>query len=282
MTERSAHGLGEHMSRHSLEWYFILAYVLSWSIEIPLALSVRGLIAWRLPPWIHYLAAFGPFAAAITVTGLSQGAAGVNALLKRLIQWRVPVRYYAAAIAAPVLLFGLAVVVERLVRGAWPPLVLLGEADYLPYIGPVAALGLWMLTYGLGEETGWRGFALPRLQASRTAASATLILWALWVGWHVPAFFYRDTYVAMGALGFPMFAFSLLFAAMLFTWLYNSSRGSVLIVMVFHGMFNWLSVSSADGGFAPMIMTVPVIIWALLIPRLYGVENLSPLGRQTA
>jgi membrane protease YdiL (CAAX protease family) len=180
------------------------------------------------------------------------------------------------------LLFALAVLIQRLVGGTWPSLALLGQADYLPYIGPVAALGLWLLTYGLGEETGWRGFALPRLQASRSAASATLILWALWAGWHLPAFFYRDTYVAMGPLGFLMFAFSLLFAAMLFTWLYNSSRGSVLIVILFHGMFNWLSVSDAGGSFAPMIMTIPVIVWAVLIPRLYGVENASTLKKQTA
>ena len=117
-------------------------------------------------------------------------------------------------------------------------------------LGAVLVLGLWFLTYGLGEETGWRGYALPHLQSSRSATTATLVLALLWAGWHLPAFFYRDTYVAMGLLGFPMFAFSLLFAAMVFTWLYNATGGSVLLVIIFHACFNWLSVSEAGGRYA--------------------------------
>ncbi len=88
--------------------------------------------------------------------------------------------------------------------------------------------------------------------------------------------------MAMGILGFPMFAFSLLFAAMLFTWLYNATGGSVLLVIIFHGFFNWLSVSDAGGQYAAAIMTIPVIVWALLIPRIYGQENAAPIQRQMA
>jgi membrane protease YdiL (CAAX protease family) len=68
----------------------------------------------------------------------------------------------------------------------------------------LAVLGLWLLTYGLGEETGWRGYALPRLQRTRPATSATLILAILWAGWHTPALFYRDTYTELGLLAFPL------------------------------------------------------------------------------
>jgi membrane protease YdiL (CAAX protease family) len=259
-----------------------MAYAFSWAVEIPIALSVRGILPVRIPLWLHYMASFGPLAAALLVSAVTEGMQGCRTLLGRILDGRVAWPYYAFAVGGPLALFGLALALQRVFVGTWPALSLLGQPDYLPYIGPFATLGLWVLTYGLGEETGWRGFALPRLQRTRSATTSTLILWALWAGWHLPAFFYRDTYIAMGVMGFPMFAFSLLFAAMVFTWLYNSSRGSVLIVILFHAMFNWLSVSEAGGSFAPMIMTIPVIAWAVLIPRIYGTENASPLRRQTA
>jgi len=146
----------------------------------------------------------------------------------------------------------------------------------------LGALGLWLLTYGLGEETGWRGFALPRLQRTRSAASATFILAILWAFWHLPAFFYRDTFIEMGLLGFPMFLVSIIFATLAFTWLYNSTGGSLLLVILFHAFFNWLSVCEAGGQFVAILMSLPVILWALYLVRRYGPENAAPVPRQVA
>jgi membrane protease YdiL (CAAX protease family) len=268
--------------KHTLVIYFILSYAVTWSFQVPLALSTRGLIEAQIPMPIHYLGAFGPMTAALVVTALTEGTAGIRALTSRWFRWRVGGRYYAFAILAPIALFALAVLVNRFTSGAWPDLSLLGEADYLPYLGPAGALLLWLLTYGLGEETGWRGYALPHLQQTRSAASATLILALLWAFWHLPAFFYRDTYVQMGPLGFPMFLVSITFATMVFTWLYNGTGGSLLLVISFHALFNWLSVSEAGGDSVGIIMSVPVILWALYIVRRYGPENAAPARRQVA
>ena len=191
-------------------------------------------------------------------------------------------KYYAFTILVPLGSFGLAYAVNRIISGSWSDPVLLGEADYLPPLGPLGVLALWFVTYGLGEETGWRGFALPHLQKNRKASSATLILALLWACWHLPAFFFRDTYIELGALGFFLFAFMMIFTTMVFTWLYNSSGGSILIVIIFHAVFNWLSVSEAGGQFAAPIMSLPVILWAFFIPRRYGMENCAPLEKQTA
>ena len=270
------------VKRDSLVLYFILAYAISWSFEIPIALSVQGIISAKIPLWIHYFASFGPMVAALILTGFTEGSNGIRALVLRVLKWRVEARYYAFAILGPLGLFLLAYLLNRVIAGEWSDLSLLGLPDYLPYITPLGVLGLWLLTYGLGEETGWRGYALPHLQRTRPATTATLILAIVWAFWHLPAFFYRDTYVEMGLIAFPMFAFSLLFAAMVFTWLYNSTGGSVLIVIVFHAVFNWLSVSEAGGQFIAPLMTIPVILWALFIPRRYGVENCSPEPKQIA
>jgi membrane protease YdiL (CAAX protease family) len=268
--------------KHSLVIYFILAYALTWSIQIPLALSMRGLIDTQIPVVIHYLGAFGPLIAAFIVIALTEGRAGIRALTSRWLKWRVELRYYAFAVLAPIAFFTLAVLINRIVSGEWSDLALLGDADYLRYLSPFGALLLWLLTYGLGEETGWRGYALPHLQSKYSAASATLILAVLWAFWHLPAFFYRDTYVQMGLLGFPVFLVSITFATMVFTWLYNSTNGSLLLVILFHGFFNWLSVSEAGGDSIGIIMTIPVILWAIYVVRRYGPENAAPIQRQMA
>jgi len=270
------------IKKHSLVLYFFLAYAVTWSFHIPLVLSRRGLIETQIPMSIHYLGAFGPMIAALVLTALTEETPGIRALLGRWFRWRVAVRYYAFAILGPLGLFALAVLINRLVTEAWADLSLLGEADYLPYLSPLGTLLLWFLTYALGEETGWRGYALPRLQRKYSAASATLILAILWACWHIPAFFYRDTYIQMGLLGFPMFLVSITFATMVFTWLYNTTGGSLLLVILFHAFFNWLSTSEAGGDFVGIIMSVPVILWAIYVGRRYGPENASPLQRQVA
>src|SRR5512134_2696927 len=193
--------------QHSLVLYFILTYTISWSFMIPVALSVQGVVSWYVPSSLYYLASFGPMSAALILTAITDGSKGIRQLLGRLLIWRVSFIYYAFAVLLPVVLFIFAYLVNGFVTGEWTDLSLLGEVDYLPYLTPLGVLGVWLLTYGLGEETGWRGFALPHLQRNRSAASATLILALLWACWHLPAFFFRDTYVDMGVLGFPFFAF---------------------------------------------------------------------------
>jgi uncharacterized protein len=270
------------IKKYPLPVYFILTYAISWSFMIPVALSAQRLVSWQVPYGLYYFASFGPMCAALIITAFTEGVPGVRRLLGRLLKWQVGLRYYVFAVLVPIGLFALAVLINLIYTGARSDLRLLGEADYLPYVNPLGALALWLLTYGMGEETGWRGFALPHLQRNRTAASATVILAVAWAGWHLPAFFFRDTYTDLGVFGFPIFAISILFTTMVFTWLYNSTAGSLLLVVLFHGIFNWLSVSEAGGQFAAPIMSIPIIIWAFIIPRRYGLENAAAIPKQTA
>lgn len=261
---------------HALLLYFLLAYAISWAIEIPVALSIQGVISARVPPSLYYFASFGPFLAALVVTIAAEGSSGVRRLFAGLAKWRVGKDYVIFAILTPPILFGVAVLFSRLLQGAWPDLSLLGNIDYLPHLGILGVLGLWLLTFGLGEETGWRGFALPRLQESRSAFSAALIIGVLHTFWHLPAFFFRDTYIAMGLLGLPMLLVSVVSASFILTWLYNGTRGSLLMVVVFHGLFNFFSVSEAGGEGAAIIMSAVVVFWAVRVIKVYGRENLAP------
>jgi membrane protease YdiL (CAAX protease family) len=271
------------LGKHSLLAYFILAYAITWAFEIPLAAAGQGWIASGIPFGIHYLGGFGPMLAALIVTATIHGRRGVRDLFSGLLKWRVGAGWIVFSFLSPFAMFAFAAVAMRATSGIWPNLSLLGEVDYLPYLGIPGAVILWLLTWGMGEEVGWRGFALPRLQRDRSALSATIILGVIHALWHLPAFFYKDAYKAMGlAAGLPMLVISVVAAAILFTWIYNSTRGSLLMVTVFHALFDWLSVSKAGSTTAPAIMSGVVWVLAVLVVVIYKPANLSRVGKQVA
>lgn len=267
--------------RHSLVLYFIITYAISWAIWSPIVLTAQGLVKWKVPFAVYYLGSFGPMISALIMTAMTSGGTGLRKLLSRLFKWRVNLRYYLFAVLAPVGLFVIAVMLNRIITGTWPDFKMLGEADYMPVLGIPGVLILWFLTYGLGEETGWRGFALPHLQRTHMAANSSLILGIFWGCWHIPAFFFRDTYMEMGIIGFPVLIVSIVFASVVFTWLYNSTGGSLLIVTLFHIFFNWLSVSDAGGQYVAIIMTMPLILWSIYVVRKFGQENIATIEKQT-
>ena len=267
------------LKRHDLMIYFLLAYALSWAIEIPIALAEHRVIPVWMPRPAHYLASFGPLVAAVVTTGLANGWEGINGLWRALSHWRVAWRYAFVAVGLPVLVFGLLLLGERIWEGTWPDLALLGQLDDLPDLGILPALGVWLLTFGLGEETGWRGFALPRLQATRSAFSASLLLGALWAAWHLPALFYRETFMALGLLVIPMLLTIATAGAITFTWLYNSTQGSLLMVILFHGLFDFFSASAVGSGSAGVVLTAMMIFLAVRAYKVYGRTSLAATGK---
>lgn len=268
---------------HALLCFFSLAFLISWSFSIPLALARAGLVSPAPPFAIHYLASIGPLLAAVIVTWVCDGPAGAKHLIAGLGRWRGSLRWLLVCVGAPIGLFALAVGWAYAENGRVPDLRLLGDVDYLPHLGIAGAVCLWLLTYGVGEEVGWRGFALPRLQRRHSALAASLLLSIAWAAWHLPAFFYRDTYMAMGlAAGFPTMFVSLAAAAIVFTWIFNSTHGSLLMVTIFHALFDLLSVSEAGGPAAAAIMSAAVMVAAVLIVLRYGTANLSRAAKQAA
>lgn len=258
----------------SLYLFFVLAYALSWAVEIPLALRAQGLVDAHIPFALHYLAAYGPMLAAIVVTGLTEGREGLRELFRRVLKWRLRPAWWLVAIA-PLILYGLVAVTLRAVQGRWPDGAAMGQIDYMPKLG-IGALFFWILTFGLGEETGWRGYALPRLQRGRSALAATGVLWALWALWHLPLFFSSyDLSVIPGLL------IGLLAGAVTFTWLYNSTRGSILAVAVWHGAFDFTTGCTAcKTSVTAAILSALVMVWAVVVVILFRPAMLSRVDKQ--
>jgi membrane protease YdiL (CAAX protease family) len=210
--------------RYPLITFFVLAYVFSWW---PWPLYILGLAA---SPVIG----FGPFFAAVVVLALTGGKAGVVALLRRMVRWRVAPVWYAVALLLPVAI-NVAATVLNVLLGARPP----SPAELGAWPGLIPTFFLLLLVPGLGgawEEPGWRGYALPKLQASRSALLASLILGVGWAFWHLPL-------MVTGVIPWSDIAYVIV-QSVVYTWLFNNTRGSVLLVMLFHTMNNVIS-----GGF---------------------------------
>jgi len=257
--------------RWPLTTFFVLAFAFSWIFLIADALGSHGILPFRIPLPGLIVMGYGPTFAAVLTTLVTEGRSGVRALLRRLLIWRVGWPWYAVAVFATGVVFALTLVFMG---------TALLSADFAA-LSPLAMVGITALTFvivGLanGEEMGWRGYALPRLQARWGALGGSLILGAIWAAFHLPLFWT----VGSPQAHMPMLAFlaSTLALSIVFTWVFNNTRGSVLLAILLHASANtWSSVFNLAGA-PPAYMWVVAGIWwliALVLVAVYGPARLS-------
>jgi uncharacterized protein len=242
--ERPAPPQGGLLARHPLISFFIMAYAFSWIAWSPWVLSEEGVgllpfelsgatIALLTPVAIL----LGPTLSGFIMTGITEGKAGVRRLLHRIVLWRVGLRWYLfALICVPVVM-------------ALGPLILPGGLASLLGLGPgylLTYLSSYVLVVILGgplfEEPGWRGFALPRLQPLHGPLVGTLILGLLWALWHLPEFLVPSWAESSGGSGFlaivilaiVKFVVIATAFAIIITWVFNNTKGSVFMAMLVH------------------------------------------------
>jgi membrane protease YdiL (CAAX protease family) len=251
--------------RYPLTAFFVLACALSW---------------W---PWILYsvglsptpIVGVGPFLAALLVLAVTEGKSGVVGLLRRMVRWRVGIQWYAVALLLPIVVILAAAALNVFLLGA-------------QRTSSVADLGGWssfLLLFllsllipgfaGTWEEPGFRGYALPRLQFRYSALIASLILGVLWAFWHLP-FVVTGEHIWIDATLF------IIEWSIVYTWLFNNAKGSVLIVMLFHAMNNTFSsafesqmFSGADSVNQAWLRLALWGVVAIVLIIVYGSQNLS-------
>jgi membrane protease YdiL (CAAX protease family) len=222
----------QFLQRYPLICYFVMAYGFSWIAWIPYVFGKDGLslLPWQLGQAGLIPGAYlGPLLSGFLMVGATGGKAGVRHLWRRMIQWRVAWYWYVFALIAIPLIRTLGAVVLPGVLGT----VRVGglEASLSTYL---TLLPITILVSGLAEEPGWRGFALPRLQERFGPLLGTIILGILWSIWHFPLFLTSWT-TSAGLLQLIEFTGTATAIAIIITWVFNNSRGSLLISMLLHG-----------------------------------------------
>jgi membrane protease YdiL (CAAX protease family) len=228
------------LRRYPLAAFFTLAYLGSWIVWLPMLLAGNNLLlpASAVPPGLKFLltvlAPFaGPTLAAFVMTAALDGRAGLRALLGRYVQWRFSLPWYLVALAGPPLALMVSVAI-RYGAAALPPL---GEQGM--EIGAAYAITLVVnLLIGgiLGEEPGWRGFALPRLQARFGALVGSVMLGVLWSLWHLPLILTPGGTTWTG--NFLLYIVLGVALTIIHTWVFNGTRASLLSVMLLHATIN--------------------------------------------
>jgi membrane protease YdiL (CAAX protease family) len=210
--------------------YLSLAFGITWGVGglALLAGEIRPGVTSPLHP-LHYVAAFGPSIAGVIMAASAHGWAGVRCLLGRLVPSRSALPWYVAVlIGFP----ALNLVAARLLAPHF--LARLPPWHRLLYLLPLTLL---TDTGPLGEEFGWRGFALPRLLQRWRPLAAALILGVIWWAWHLPTFFIPA--LSQHQLSIPIFLVNSLALSVIMTWLYERTRGDLLLMILVHVAANY-------------------------------------------
>jgi membrane protease YdiL (CAAX protease family) len=251
--------------RYPLTMYFILAFAITWLILSPGVASTLGLLDLQLDGTVlTFVSAIGPLLAALIVTRATEGRTGVRKIFQSMLNRQVKARWWAAAVLLLAGLFAIATVFGLLTGGAAPD----PRTGVFLNGGNTIVVILLLLFGSFGEEPGWRGFALPRLQKGRSPLKATLILTLVWWLWHLPT--YWTLPFAMNAAqqygfvaAFVIQLVILLMLSILCTWVYNGSGGVVLMPVLLHAGWNlWSGAFGQEASmlFLPLVLLTTIVV----------------------
>jgi uncharacterized protein len=264
------------VKRHPIITFFVLTYALTWAIESPLVFltdsvtDTQGLI-------LVILASNVPSVMAIVLTAMVFGWGALRKLLGRLLIWRVNPLWYLLLVLGPAALVAGVVPLNALLGG---PALSLG----MPLLGIAVFLAFHIVPgSALGEEIGWRGYVLPRLQSRMSALSAALIIGPIWALWHLPLWLTGEP--GRTPTLYAGFVVSVTALSVVLTWVYNSTEGSLLFVVLLHATYN-LPITLAIDDLGSRA-TVPVLLYfgllvvaAIVVVIVAGPKHLSRKHRK--
>src|SRR3712207_3977388 len=263
--------------------YVLVAFAFTWFFWLLAILEARGLIS-SLPVPAMFFGSFGPMVAAVVITAQESGRAGLRSLLSRIVRWRVAPFWYSVARLGPIVV-QLVAMALHVVLGGQPP-DLSAMVGVLPTV--LVSFVYMLIQVGIGEEVGWRGYALPKLQAGYSALLSSVVLGVIWTLWHLPLFFNPAT--GYSITPFWVFLIFMLPVSILITWVFNSTAGSVPIIMILHAVLNasgtpmWRSIPEYGAMETPTVALVTytyllqaAVLWAAaaVVVLAYGATNLS-------
>lgn len=263
-------------SNAAIAAFFVVAFAWSW---------VLGFAATQIKPQsmvtgtvLLMVSGFGPSIAAFAVVGTFSGAPGLRRWLAHCLNRHIGWRWFALAFLVPPAVMLIALAIHLLLGGSIPALI---AANHIPLV--IANFGLVLLVGGpVGEEFGWRGYAMSALMARTTWQGASLFIGVFWGLWHLPLFFTVGT--AQSQMPIMVFMLNILAGSVLFGWLFVRSKGNVLPAIVLHTSLNtWAGLliivpSAATGRPYALVTALLVAIAAalLIIPVSASAKDLEP------
>jgi membrane protease YdiL (CAAX protease family) len=215
--------------RFGLIPFVLLSCVLSWTMWGLIIASEQGWIPISIPlnPW----GSFGPALAALIVILKTDGKLGIRNLLESLFSWRWGFSWWILILGGPFVLVGAAVSILAILESD------LSLAPSIPWGQMVILLPVILIVGGpLGEEIGWRGYALPKLLIKYSPITASLIVAGMWMLWHVPLFWIPGA--TQEGSSIPLFLALVVAFSILTTWIYLGTRRSLLAAVMFHFSIN--------------------------------------------
>lgn len=211
-----------------------------------MGLARQGIISIKIPVIYYLLGAFGPFVSTLIISA-SYRRKSPWPIVRNLIRLNTSPSNYLYAVAIPLS----AQIIAIVVVASW-----FGPIPELKFNSPLVVITMFasFLIVSAGEETGWRGFALPTLQTRWSPTIATVIVWLMWGIWHIPAFFIGFKFDSAAMFVGMLLGFFLLLlpVSFLFTWVFNRSQGTTMTCVVMHAAVAGASGASNLAGLKPL------------------------------
>jgi membrane protease YdiL (CAAX protease family) len=267
--------------------FLILSMIISWPVVL--------LIIVQLPPGfktgdiesfknaagsLEMLFGTGPFISAIIVALIYRGKSGVKELFRKIITWKVSVRWYIWALILPVIPQWIGLFLWAQLTGTELRLPTLTD-----YLSSWLQIALISAAYYVTEELGWRGFMLARILSMHTWIKSSLLVGVIWSIWHYPLWI-TSAWATTGSLKHVvlMVTASSVFAtgmSVMLTWIFKNTRGSILLAMLLHGssqanltkMYAAAGDSSLLGSSFTVVVTLSLSIQVVLLLIVIRNEN---------
>ena len=225
------------------------------------------------------VAGYGPSLAGVVVVALTSGQSGLKVWLKACLNWRVNWRWYAFAFFAPFALMLSTIAIYAAINGVTPVSPFAGNVPLA-----IANFAIVLVVGGpMGEEFGWRAYAMPWLTAKFSWRTASLIIGIIWGLWHLPLFYISGT--AQSQMPLLVFMLNIIAGSVVFGWLYQHTRPNIVPSIVLHVSLNaWAGIliivpTSTIGGPFAMVTTLLVIMAMFLLVRRDRMLDMNVLSK---